>query len=44
MVDSMVSGELERALLLGALNPLIRLTKPKLRDLLQEELQDVIEP
>jgi len=44
LVDSMVSGELERALLLGALNPLIRFAKPKLRDLLNAQLQDVIEP
>jgi len=44
LVDSAVSGELERALLLGALNPLIRLAKPKLRDLLHDQLKEVLEP
>jgi len=44
LVDGAVSAELERALLLGALNPLIKLAKPKLRDVLREKLKAVIAP
>ena len=44
LIDSIANAELERTVLRGAANTLITLAKPKLRDLLQNKLQDVIEP
>jgi hypothetical protein len=44
LIDSAVSAELERALLLGALNPLIKLAMPKLRNVLQDKLKNEIAP
>lgn len=44
LIDGAVSDEFERAVLLGAATPLIALAKPKLRALLRDKLQEVLQP
>jgi len=43
LINSVVSAEVERAVLSGVANTLITLAKPKLRDALEAQLKDVIE-